>query len=490
MSISLIRSVLTARLAREIGIESWLADEEARAEKVRLFRAYVDGDHRANLTNEMRRLLRITGSGGSMNEFNDNYMDIIVQTEADRLEVTAVEAESGAGEAQDAALNEWVANLLAHNRFDGMQGAMHEGAIRDGDTYALVDFDMARGGARITHEPAYDGTRGMLVVHGDDGYPAIAIKIWRTTQESIADTMRINVYYPDRIEKYIAPGMGSVERYIVEGEDWPALWPRVNGELMGVPVRHLPNRPKSYSERGISEIENAIPLQDMLNRTLYSMVMTAELTAFQIKYAAGFTPPAGITPGMWITIGGDGLTKDDVWEVGALEQGSIVPFIEQAKWLTSEMGKITRTPSPEFMGGDSASGEALKQREISLLGKVKRFQISGGNFWEDVIALAHRVETAYGKALPPYARFNCKWTNAEIRNDTAVVESAVKAAPYMGQRETLRQLAPVYGWDGTDIDRIMQEKQEDAAASLSGVVGDASDFSNIDAFFGGAGNNA
>jgi hypothetical protein len=213
------------------------------------------------------------------------------------------------------------------------------------------------------------------------------------------------------------------------------------------------------------------------------MVMAAELTAFAIRWAKGFVPPADLTPGMWVKIAENGMTKEDVAELGVMQQGEIVPFIQQAQWLTSEIGKITRTPAPEFMGGDTASGEALKQREIGLIGKVQRFQTKAGNAYEDWLGLAHRIQRAYGNEQPPaYTRFYCRWKDAELRNDQVVVQNVMAVADRIGERETLRQLAPVFGWDEQKIETLLAEKQADTQSKLTTLAGSLPMFGNQSTF--------
>jgi len=461
MSQQLIETALRGNpnLFRGQSIEAWAADVQMAGEKIALFRRYADGDHRANLTAEMRKLLRISDTG-SLNEFNCNYQDLIIQTMVDRLEVTAIEADN-----EDA--NEAIAALLSANRIDGLQDDLHEAVIRDGVTFGHTYWDNDEQRAVMVHEPAYDGVSGVVGIEGKT-HPDIALKIWRGSVESLGDTFYVNVYYPDRIEKYVSRNGGELARRRVEGEAWPAPWKLPNGEPIGVPFIRFLNRATAGSEYGMSEIENAIPLQDALNRTLYSMVMAAELTAFQIRWAKGFNPPAGLAPGSWVIIGGEGLQKDAVAELGVMEQGEIVPFIAQAQWITGEMGKITRTPAPEFMGADTASGESLKQREIGLLGKVRRFQTKAGNSWEDWVTLSHRVQLAYGSEKPPqYERLYARWRDAEMRNNKEVIENVLAVADRIGERETLRQLAGVFGWDAAKIEELIVERQEERTTALS-----------------------
>jgi hypothetical protein len=463
MSKSLIIDALKKNpdLFRGQSVENWAQAQQEQGEKIALYRRYAQGDHRANLTAEMRKLLRISDTGG-LNDFNDNYMDIIIQTPVDRLEVTAIEADNDGA-------NEPIAKLLSDNRVDGLQTDLHQAAFRDGHTFGHAYWDNDAQRVVLVHEPAYDGVSGVIAIHNTPGstQPDIALKVWKGTVESVGDTTYITVYYPDRMEKYESHDGGALQRRQVKGEVWPAPWTLPTGEPIGVPFVHFRNRGDNSSEYGLSEIASAIPIQDALNRTLYSMVMAAELTAFGVRWAKGFTPPASLTPGMWITIAGTGLDKEKVAELGMMEQGEIMPFIQQAQWLTSEMGKITRTPAPEFMGSDTASGEALKQREIGLLGKVKRFQVKAGNAWEDWVQLAHRIQTAWGNEKPPvYERLYARWADIELRNDKETVENVLAVADRIGERETLRQLAPVFGWDESKIDELINEKRQDKQSNL------------------------
>lgn len=462
MSLQFLRGPLRTQLQtlrNQTSVEAWIRDQEMMGEKVAQFRDYADGDHQANLTPEMRRMLRIPNTG-SLNEFNDNYMDVIIATMTDRLQVTAIEGDN------DKATG-WAADVLDRNRFDGMQHDTHDATILDGNSYVLVDWDSDGRRVRFTPEPAFDNRGGMLVLYEGRNQmtPLLACKIWFITTDSdkIADTARVNVYYPDRIEKFIgATGTESLNRYEVEGEPWPAPWVDATGQPLGVPVVHFRNRGRLYNNYGVSEIENAIPLQNALNRTLYSMVMASELTAFQIRIAKGFTGPRDITPGMWVDItreGGSPLQRDDVVDAYTLDSGTPEPFIEQARWLVSEIGKITRTPAPEFEQGANVSGESLKQREIGLLGKVRRFQVTAGNSWEDCMMLAHRVQSAFSNEQPPAVeRFYARWRDPEIRNDSEAIDNILKVADRVDERTVLEMLGEIYDWDAAKIDGILTNR--------------------------------
>jgi len=452
-------------LAKEIALASWASDYTQRAVKIERFRRYSDGDHDADMTAEMRRLLRVSGNR-SDSPFNANQCDNIIQSVVDRLNVTAIQSDNEAA-------TKWGESVLEWNRIDGLQLDVHEATLLDGDSYVLVEFDNEAQMPKLHHEPAWDGSSGMLVVHKryDKHALAAAAKVWQTSTTSLGDTLRANLYYPDRIEKYISRDGGELQRYVDDADNavWPLPWVDASGQALGVPVVQFRNRTQGGNGYGKSELEDAIPLQDALNRTLFSMVMVAELSGFPIRWSKGFAPPAGVTPGMWIKIAEAGMSKDDVAELGSLEQGQITPFIEQARFLIEQIEAVTRTPRMNM--GTEMSGEALKQMEIKLLGKVRRFQIKAGNSWEDVMRLAARITAAFGTATPPEAtRWQAKWANAALRNDTETVGNAVKVADKVGLKRFLQLIAPVYEFSQQDIADILSEVQGEQAARVNAAL--------------------
>jgi len=222
-----------------------------------------------------------------------------------------------------------------------------------------------------------------------------------------------------------------------------------------------------------------VPLQDALNRGLMSMEMTAELTAFLIRVAKGFEPPAEVSPGMWITIGAEGLSNDQVADAFTLEPGGIVPFIDQANHLIEQIATISRTPLPTTLGGDSASGEALKQRESGLLAKVRKAQVKVGNAHEDLMRMAVVLHNTFSGTRAPVSNWRCVWRDAQVRNEAQMIQNALAVRDIVGERETLRLIAEVYGYGMGKQEEIQQEKQAQTAQAMSALAGSLPGFDNF-----------
>lgn len=441
---------------------AWVDAAQARGRLVRLYRDYYEGQHRLKLTAEMRKMMQI--SDDLVDRYNANYAELVVGTMADRLTAQTVEAVDGQAEAGQA----WVDGLLTANRWDALQIKIREAAMRDGVTYAMVAWDEAAGRVRIAHEEAWDGDTGCLAVYDSRGETLVAgVKIWWE-----GDSRRANLYYPAATEKYRADGD---ELALIETEDTSR-----NGVAPGVPLVAFKNK-----GGGRSELKNVIPLQDSLNRTLISMIMAAELTAFAILFAKGFKPPAALTPGMVINAmieGTDGQpvtpeSEDEARAFAALNSsygleriqgGDLSQLIGQAEFIIQQIGTVSSTPVAGMMGGDSQSGEALKQRDARLLGKIKRAQIDLGNSWEDVAALAAVQQSLFGPARPPaVTRWNAVWVSAEVRDEAEVRAKAKWYHDSGYERQALR----VLGHSEAEIEALLAERAADGAAALTAAAG-------------------
>lgn len=224
---------------------------------------------------------------------------------------------------------------------------------------------------------------------------------------------------------------------------------------------------------GQSEIKSAIAPQNALNRFFYSGIMGAELTAFAMYVAMGFDPGNDVMPGKIIKIAKDGMDKEAAASFTKIESSDLSQIISMIELSCKKIGSITRTPAPEFYGAsDTASGEALKQHEIGLIGKVQRFQSRAGNAWEDTVMLAHKVQSAYGTKQPPaYKRFTASWKSAEIRDDTKMVDNALKVKDLVGERQTMRLLGDVFeDFTEENIDKFLKEKSKDKAGVLGQIL--------------------
>lgn len=541
MSLSLIEQSIQIANRSALSVQAWRQAEEIRAEKVARFRRYADGDHDNHLTVEQKRLLNIRGTTEDSTDFNDNLCSIILDTMLDRIQLTGVRASDPVAEkvkqAQKAKpappqlptptqqpqpsplldtdppdpLQEWADELLERNRIDGLQVDVHEAALRDGNTYLMVYADVEYEGTPqeqrvvcFSHEPAYDGSYGMVVLYETttSKTPMLAVKVWNVSSTQVADTVRVNVYYDDRIERYAGQTASGLKAYSDDGEPSVIPWVMPDGTPIGVPIIHFRNRGSSAGNFGLSELENVLPLQDASNVVLTSLVATALLSGFPIRLAVGFDAPADVVPGRIISaVAKDGAGKPSTSEdasryhgavrIDQFEVADLSQLIGVAQYLKGEMYAVTNTPTDDVAA--DASGEARKQSEVKLIGKVKRFEVRNGNAWEDAVRMAARVQAAFAADPSPLdetTRLTAQWADPEVRNDSKFTADMLMQYEkgVIDQRTYLEAVAAIYDYDKAKIDEIIQ--RTDAARSMQAAnVLNQQDANNVDKLLAGLNGN-
>jgi len=482
-----------------MSFDSWKAHEEIRAAKVALYRQYADGEHDVTLSDEMKDALRVKEG----DVFSLNHCENIIETLADRLKVSGlrVSVSDDAGEPNEEATkaaNQWVEQLLMMNGFDGLQINVHTDAIRDGTDFILVEYDADLDRVVWHHEPAFDGHSGMIAVYGSDSTdPTMCIKIWHEMQvddnSKLVDRVRVNLYFDDRVEKYIYEDT-ELNEYRDENGDSSYDW-KVNGEGIGVAVVPFSYKRRTYDRHGVGRLDDVIPVQRALNRTLVSLIGVAENIGFPIRYSLGADVPTTIKPGTFITVkppskkklpgGGEvDLTPDEISKVleqitkmriGQLEAADMTHLLNLKRDLMEDMYVISGTPFPEG-AGSNMSGEALKQLDIRLVGTAERNQVSFGGSWQRLIKISARAEQAFGEDVPfdDEALIKSEWESAEVRDDATTignVEKTTKIVPELDVQTRLEMLAPIHGWDPKRVKEIVDRVEEAANNALERELG-------------------
>jgi len=464
---------------------TWSAGVRMRGEMVHLYRQYDDGEHRDGLTTRQKTQLGIA-QRTLLDQFNINYMPMIIGKMADRLSVTEIEVEvQGQSSDEPTEHQVYLDRCRSESRFDELQVSVHEAAIRDGYTFVVTEYDADEDVTRWVHEDAYDSDSetGVIPVLNAVGELSCAIKIWNEAYTEGSTKKRVNVYHPGVVEKYETDGDGKLVPYTDDDTDENGLvwWTDTSaeaGDPLGLPIHMFSNNPKKRYPFGQSELHNGIPLQDAANWELVDLVMSSRLTAFPLRKAKGFVPEGDAAPGDYVIFGSD--TDDaallSAMDVDIVPQGELVPFLEAITHIEDRLSVITRTPIPSSMGSSAQSGEALKERQTMLVEKVNRAQVLFGNVWEDIARMSIRLRQAFGAGLTgEVIGFSTRWKPAQIRNDADVMMAAqiMRDAGY--EREFLRLMGqlPYLGYDDKKIDLLMEEKMAQAGReqSLLGIPG-------------------
>jgi hypothetical protein len=365
-----------------------------------LFAQYYVGNHRLAYASEKFR----NAFGRLFAAFADNQCSRVVDILADRLNITGFQCCDDPLDPlaePDDALAAWAwTNLWEQNRMTRKAGEVHQEALRCGDAYVIVWPNSA--GRPIIHpQPA-----SLCTLHVDQEDPSV--KLWGAKGWIEPETRlgRLNVYYPDKIEKFVTinrvqgalPARDAAwAEFDAPGEPWPL--PNEWGE---VPLFHFANN-AMVGETGKSELKDILPLQDALNKAVLDMMVAMEFVSLPQRWIAGIEyeidPQTGLAKLPFQA------SADRIWAIndkdtkfGEFAAADLTQFIEIANGYRMEIARIASIPL-HFMnmqGGNPPSGEALRALEAGLIKKVKDRQNTFGDVWEDVFNLALRMSRKEG----------------------------------------------------------------------------------------------
>jgi hypothetical protein len=265
-----------------------------------------------------------------------------------------------------------------------------------------------------------------------------------------------------------------------------------------VPVIHFANLVDNYTRYGESEIRAAIPPQDVMNRTLHSMVMASEFSAFKIAWSIGMEiSKEGITPGAVLNMvlqdsSGRPITEMTAEQVeflkavrvGEFSESDISQYTNQLDAITKHVSQVTQTPIYGVTAEGNLSGEALRQLETGLIGKVQRFQRENSGAVKGLIELTAQIQNTFATeqgAAPELDSISVNWASAEIMDVTAAVAAMLdirERAPGLFDDDFIRQR--IGALLNMTQAQIRQEGDKAKAASAF----------NFAALTGGAGNRA
>ncbi|MCR4340789.1 MAG: phage portal protein [Gemmatimonadaceae bacterium] len=393
----------------------------------RRYQNYYDGDHETRLTDRAKKYLEASGL-----RWSENFCETIIDVYAERLSVTGftsslaedTEDDTGAKTTADP-LGEAFADWWQRNRMDAIQTDVHTSCLVKRDAYLIAEWDAQHA------RPRYVFNRPEMIhpVYADDGQTLLRLaKKWHATtvgpQNPDGRTIvRLNVYYPDRVEKYFSLSGDSEALWATwqdEGDvGWPVPWIDGADVPLGIPVFHFRNKPLGHA-LGRSELRNVIPGQDALNKLILDLNAFCDNVAVPQDWATGVTSDSNTF-----------TRAHDIWSAqdkdarfGRLEAGDGAALLQAIEQTLSRMARRSRTPLHLLTGGDMPSGESLKAAEAGLVAKVESAQVWLGNVWEDAMLFGLRLAQTFGElpkgvSLDPSAEVLAfsQWKDPESRND-------------------------------------------------------------------------
>jgi hypothetical protein len=329
----------------------------------------------------VRRALKKTGD-----HFRLNFAATPVNAVNNRLEIASVSAIS-----EEA--GSYLDRVWASNELQLEIAQVHKNALIYGDAY-LVLWPFEEG-----FQLHYNTPKNTVVLY-DEENPRLkrcAAKVWAVSvsnSDKPRYKTRVNLYYPDRIEKYISraerlpmtPKESDFEPYVDDYTDERGVM--VN-PLGFIPVYHF----RTEHPEGKPEHLLAYGAQDMINKLAITQMAANDFHGFPQRFvlaeaasteAADFDEDSGEKPSR-SNNPGEELWYQNVKEVGQFKAADPRTFLEPLKEYIRSLAVITSTPVHYFQPtGNVPSGEALRVAEAPLVKKVRTRQLSFGATWREV----------------------------------------------------------------------------------------------------------
>lgn len=389
-----------------LAFEQWIARSNyVQFANVALYRDFYDGIHDIRLTRRQESRLGITTA---QIRSLANICPLVVDTVAERLAISGFDA---ADERTSDMLAEWWHN----GDLDAYQDDLHLSALRDADGYLLVEWDNETQQPMFYQEPADDGTNGAGMVYSSERREALyGYKRWRIEEGDHSGEQRLNLYYPNRIEKYITGRAG-----------WESLgsvlpWVDRLGRPLGIPLIHFPTNPNG-NDYGTSELEAVIPLQRVLTSLWIDLIGAADATGFQLATLVGDIPSEEMINAprsIW-------YSANPGASFGYIPPGDLSVIVESIRHTTMTIAQVSRVPLTMFQDSKAvSSAETIVASERGLVAKVNDRAKAYGLAWRRAMRRAVTMHNAFtNNAALPLDNIRPRWASFE-QVDALALEQA------------------------------------------------------------------
>lgn len=444
-------------------------------------RDYYNGEHDVPLSERQKEFLGFTASES---RFAVNYCKGIVDSITERMTLTGLNCD-------DETFAEWCWNIWTQNRMDAKQDQVHHNTVNDGETFLMIEWLEGEEYPRLLPHPRYtdpevDGNGYGCKAHyqGDD--PNLPLeyvsKRWVETRINAKGnretTKMMTLYFPDRIEKYTAstddesgwePYISTYtdQNGIEQQEPWPIVRVFPDGSPVGIPWVNF------RKPNGKTELWDAIPLQDAINKTALDIIAVIDSMGFPVHLAFGFLPTTDgkppetdggnyikLFPGAWMVIPLEGEAAENIRHE-TIAPGDLTSLQDTFDKLVLSLAHTTNTPASRFITTKQVAAEGtLKQQEDPLISKVRKYIVQIGNGWEDVFYIARNEARFKGIDVGGENQtLASQWAPIETRDDKELLETlGMKRQVLEIPLETLWSEA---GYDANEIAEMSAQHAEE-----------------------------
>ena len=427
-----------------------------------LSESYYYGEHRLTFATQKFR----NNFGNLFKTFSDNLCGSVVDIQKERLEVIGFSTSRASLKEEDVNGTKWARvsdppgerawEIWEDNAMDVRADEVHRDSLLFGDGFVIVWPD-ADGKPAIWPQSAQ--TMAVSYSVTEPGVIDSAAKYWVE-----GDWYYITLYLPDEVRRYKAKRKTQPN---LEGElqttgsapkpEEYTQFDAIPNEWGRVPVFHFPNR--VHRAYGVSELQDVIPLQDALNKSVMDMMVGMEFQAFRQRWVTGMSveidPDTG-RPMQTFEPGSDRvwMFEDPNVNVGEFSQADITQFTGAQEKFRAEISRVVGVPGHYFFvsGSEAPSGEALKTAELRFSRKIKNRQKVYGKIWEEVIKFACTIA---GESVED-VDFNAVWFSDSPRSENEFMDVQTKKGA-LGVPDW--QIFKELGYDDDQIKLFLEAKK-------------------------------
>lgn len=425
-------------------------------------RSYYKGKAKEKFASDfMQRVL------GGTESFNINLACRPVDAVLDRLEISAVTCEP------DSATKVFKDQVWDANALDLEAPQIHKAALMFGDAYLFAwESEPSAGEAELAGgvhpvggvDVFYNSPLVARIIYDTENprRKRLAIKSW-CEGEGADERIRVNLYYPGRVEKYISVAKTQGEKdsefepYVDAHTDDTGVMVNPYGE---VPFFHF----RTEGPYGVPEHYNAYGPQDSLTKLFTNMMASSDFSAFPQRY--GLIDGGNGTDDDLDWGHDDAVSPDDkssqliskpgsMWalrnykSVGQFAPGDVQNFLQPISAVIKMMAAVTSTPLRWFdPAGGVPSGESIRADEAPLNKKVGHRAMWFGATWREFGEFALQI-------LGVKASVVIRWVNPQTVEDLefwSMIEAKQQAG--VPARQTLLEAGypepVVNGWGFTE----------------------------------------
>ncbi len=402
--------------------------------------AYYDGEVPETFGSlEIARLLRRTSDVGNL-----NYARVVVDAVFNRIEIANVRGSSEVATRR-------LADIWENNDLSVEAREIHRNTLVYGDAYAVVWPD-----ENGNIEVVYNSPLVMAMVYepGTVRRKKYAVKLWKDSEEMY----RMQIFTRDSLISYSARTQA-----VVPGTEWEVT-DSVPNPWGVIPVFHF----RTDGQFGRPEHKDAYGAQDAIHKHFIRSILIADYQSAPQRWALTKNSE-GTDTGDWDeddtareNIDALSNAPGNVWFLRNVDQvGEFKPANPDVFWSPIEksvkaMAGLTQTPMSYFDKTSNQSGEAGRAAEAPLIKKVKDRENSFASTWKELLGFVLKVEGVNSKV-------EVRWVNPESLDNLDFWDVLLKKINAgLSHRQALREA----GYEEDEIDRIMAERQQEAADGL------------------------